>query len=167
MPDDVLDTLRIREYESLRQESSDARQSQQAVLSWSLAAFAVIFGGLLAGLENRVPAWIVVLVFALAIPGLAVGAAFAWAGELLRMERAGMYLRGIERSLWRVAPEQQRNHMIRGEDLLDPVHYPVAWENYIWSSGSTEVGRKHVLAYIGPAALYGSIILVSQTIAVV
>ena len=137
------------------------------VLSWSLAAFAVIFGGLLAGRPTGAAVWMVVLVFGFALPGLALGACFAWAGELLRMERAGHYLRGSERSLWNVSPDEMRHHRITESDLFDRDRFPLVWENFIWSGGSVEVGRKHVLAYVGPALLYVGVLTTSLLIVVI
>lgn len=98
----------LAEYQSLREESAHARQAQQSTLTWSLAVIGAVFAGGLVFVSTIVsptslaPAMAVnfyALVFGVALPGYAYFAAVTYVGELARMERAGAYLRGLEKDL--------------------------------------------------------------------
>jgi hypothetical protein len=145
----ALDFLKL-EYESLRQESAQARTAQQQILQWSLAAFAAIFaaGLVFAGAQKadvRVgfPGLVFIAVFGFALPGLVTGACWAWLGELIRMERVGCYLRGLERSVAAI-----------GADLPILSNGPLRWETYL-ALGAGGVGRrKQLIGYLGSLGLY-------------
>jgi hypothetical protein len=146
----ALDLLKL-EYESLRQESSQARAAQQQILQWSLAAFGAIFaaGLVLAGTQKTnvgegFAGLVFIAVFGFALPGLVTGACWAWLGELIRMERAGCYLRGLERSLASV-----------GANLpFISSSGPLRWETYLGLAVGGLGRRKQVIGYIGSLGLY-------------
>lgn len=141
----------LLEYQTLREESAQARNAQQAILQWSLGAFAVIFAGALAASASVTPDMerLHLAVFGFALPGLVVGSCLAWVGELIRMERVGFYIRGRERTFWQ-APEKK----VSVSSVRDRQAYPLLWENYI-ASGGTEAGqRKQWSGYMGAVLIY-------------
>jgi hypothetical protein len=143
------------EYVSLREESSQARQAQQSTISWSLAAFATIFAGGLVfvssffkdGANASVPVMVFyVLIFGVALPGFAFAACLAYMGELIRLERVGVYLRGLEKYL--------ANSTAPGSPLNGG---PLRWETYLRQK-SPEVaisrGKKRQIGNIGGIGVY-------------
>jgi hypothetical protein len=151
------------EYDSLRQESVQARTAQQQILQWSLAAFSAIFaaGLVLAGQANinvreGFGGLVFIVVFGFALPGLITGSCWSWLGELARMERVGYYLRGLEQHL---------SGLRTGSSLLPcgPLH----WETYLSTGISRKTGfgkRKQLLGYVGSLGLYFGSLCVSIAI---
>jgi len=93
-----LTDLLLAEYQTVRQEWLDARQAQQQALQWTLGAFAVIFAAALnAHLRGSEP--FLYLLAAVVISLGTVASQFIWFGEVTRMERASLFLRGREREL--------------------------------------------------------------------
>ena len=128
------------EYQSLREESSQARQAQQSTLTWSVAALGtVLAGGLVfvSGIfapgakSSMLSVLFYALVFGLALPGYAFFAALTYMGELGRMTRVGAYLQGLERFVatmispaplrWETGLNAKRGAKGRTSRLLSPV----------------------------------------------
>ncbi len=118
---------RIAEYNTVRAEWMSSRDAQQATLQWTFAALAILFAGIL---NSQVSAKHPTLFI-----GLSALAAFAatcsqavWFGEVVRMERAAHYLRGVEAGLkggtmmwerWRAYPVPERS-------ITKPFRFPKA-----------------------------------------
>lgn len=137
------------EYDSLRAESAQARLAQQQILQWSLAAIAAIFAASLifaGGGADRVEAGfsgtLFLVVYLGVLPGLVVTACWAWIGELVRMERVGYYLRGIEVEVCAGKYGQ-----------ADFRHGPLRWESYL-ALGQKRSTGKQLIGYLGAGALY-------------
>ncbi|WP_412162801.1 hypothetical protein [Curtobacterium flaccumfaciens] len=136
-PESALGTqLLLAEYETVRDESRQAREAQQATLNWSLAGLAALFGGGLvyatATLKSDHPhpvnAAIFFLIFGVVIPGFAIASIITYVGEISRMERAGRYLRGFEIALVR--------ERVAGRA-------PLLWERFL-ANGDAEHTRNDV-----------------------
>jgi hypothetical protein len=170
----LADQLLIAEYGSIREEVHRALEYAQGIVKWSIAAFGVIFAAGLVALEAAVPAAPVprgadalpidfaglcaLVVFSAFLPGLITAAAWTWLGELLRMERAGAYLRGLE-------------HQISLNPLMlsSLGSFPLRWETTLHtrSTQQDDPMRKQVIAYLGTAALFFGSILASLIFAVI
>ena len=160
--------LFLAEYASLRDESAHARQAQQAVLQWSLATSAVILGAAVAFFARGGPApptgavFVFLLVYGFGMPAFAAAAFMAWFGELLRMERVGVFLRGRERLTWDDAAlrEEIRESVSGGEAWRQAM----VWENWI-AFGTGGLGaRKQIVGYLGGVLLYVGLFVASELI---
>ena len=151
-----LSGLTLEEYKSLREESAQARQSQQTILQWSLGAFAVLFGAGLAfsRTDDPIDFSVFSIVYGLALPGFVFASALTWWGELIRMERAGHFLRGKEIATW---PSQVRGNA--GEDLVRS-EFP-SWEMFIAHLGSDVRSRKQLVGYVGALSIYAGALVFS------
>jgi hypothetical protein len=89
--------LFLAEFDSLRQESAQARTAQQSIFQWSMGVLAAVIVGALA-LDRQSSFGLQASVFGLGLPILVFGASLAWFGELYRMERAGYYVGRRERA---------------------------------------------------------------------
>lgn len=155
------------EYASLREESTAARAAQQAILQWTLAAVGTIFaaGLLLSGLQqsngrSRASSGFLGSLVLLIFLGLAFSAAlasFAWWGEVIRMERAGRYLRGLEKSL--AGRYLLVDYGLPGSQPFGT--WPLRWENYIARhSGQLSRGKQQI-GYFGALGLFTGVVLAS------
>lgn len=89
--------LRVAEYKSVREEWLTSRDAQQHTLQWTLAALAVLLAGILTSPARDQQPFVYVTV-AGAIAAIATASQAIWFGELMRMERAALFLRGLEAS---------------------------------------------------------------------
>lgn len=89
--------LRVAEYKSVREEWLSSRDAQQHTLQWTLGALAVLFAAVLTS-DARQQEPFVYVAIAGAISALAVASQAIWFGELMRMERAALFLRGLEKA---------------------------------------------------------------------
>jgi len=100
----------LEEYKTLRDESFHARTAHQAVLQWSLAAYAVIFAGGLTYLRgsnaDQLP--IALVIFGMGLPGFLLVSSMSWYGELRGMARAASYLRKKEMAFQRYVEAMHR-----------------------------------------------------------
>ncbi|MGR6320033.1 hypothetical protein Q2K19_25705 [Micromonospora soli] len=149
------------EYETVRAESAQARQAQQSILQWSLATIGVtLTAGILlinsmAALDpaqhrSRFLYAVFIFLYGLALPVGSWLSCLAWFGELIRMERAGRYLRGLEvvvhALLLKEAPEGHERSYLRA---------PLRWETYIASENMRGIGvAKQRVGYLGSLGLY-------------
>jgi hypothetical protein len=150
-------TLWVEEYRSIRSESEQARNAQQTILQWSLASFAAVIAGSLVMFQGSGKnalqfsgeiGTVLLFIFGLGLPGLGFFAYLVWWGELLRMERAGRYLRGLELVADRLA---------RGGSGRFPP--PLQWEHFLASSvyrsnDKTRSRAKHLVGYVGATGIY-------------
>lgn len=134
------------QYQSLREAILKTRDTQNTILGWNQA----IVGGLFvaafvsdAQLRDHIAAQ---FIFGLILPAVLLSGALAWSGELIRMSRAGMFLRAFERAVW-----------VRGEaDGRTESHY-FMWENFLWSPPDSfkKVGyHNQNTGYVGFAIFY-------------
>jgi hypothetical protein len=149
-------TLLAAEYASLRDESAQARQAQQSVLQWSLGAASVLLAGAVAFTSKESPASsataVFLLIYGFGMPAFAAAAFMAWFGELIRMERAGMFLRARERQLWPVrAPADPGSYVTEGDAWQHPI---MMWENWISFSKGGFGARKQIIGYLGGLIIY-------------
>jgi hypothetical protein len=169
------ENLFLEEYRSLREESRQALTAQQVSLQWSLAAIVVVFGAALAfggrslaGAPPQTPSvsshtFAFYLAFGFAVPGLIIGAAMTWMGELFKMERVGCYLRARENQLW-------VSDIGLDRASLDVLQRPLLWESYL--AGPNAKFRRpegtlgnSVVAFVGGAVIYGGGLMISLVLA--
>lgn len=143
----LAEQLVVAEYQSLRQESDQARNAQQTILNWSMGAYALLVAAGISVLDDggKLPVG-VSLLFALGVPGFITAAALIWIGESARMERVGFFLRRWEREHWQADAS---------EKLAGPV-----WENYLSFDPKKSFGKQWS-GYLGGALLYAGGLAVS------
>ena len=160
------------EYESIRAESAQARQAQQSIIQWSLATLGVALSvGILVvnamsstqirGEQERFLYVVFVVLFGVAFPAAAWLSCLAWFGELIRMERAGRYLRGLEVAI--------KGAIAETYPRCDEKSYlcaPLRWESYIaYRRVRSRVGiSKQRIGYLGNLGLYTGLVLVPLVI---
>jgi hypothetical protein len=131
---------RLAEYSSVRAEWMSSRDAQQQTLQWTLAALAVLFAGILSAEVYAKHPGLFVALSALVVLAATFSQAI-WFGEVIRMERAAHYLRGLEVSIT--------------EDL-DP---PLMWERWRAYPDDNDRGAfrfpKASPSILGGFALYG------------
>lgn len=147
---DLAKSLAIEEYKSLRAESSSAKNNQQTILQWSLAAAGIIVAGAIAVTRpaqgfNLSDSYTLVSITLCTVMPLLIGGAFGvWIGEVERMERVGRFLRERERATWPtscigpIGPESAKV-------------FPIMWENTIFDS-NTVGDREYGKNFFGAAA---------------
>lgn len=163
-PDDRQDRLRLflAEYESLRQESAQARDAQQSIMQWSIGAFAAV---LVAGLAlpdqgpGSTTMYARLALFGLGLPVLVFGASLAWFGELYRMERAGHYLRCREAGFRSAAPPGG----IAQKGVEDWIQFPLLWETLIHDKEDRKLKRNFDSGF----AVYLSVLIFSMGMALI
>lgn len=170
-PSPLANDLLVSEYQSLRVESAYARRDQIRTLQFSLAGIAAIVAatGLIPQPKTFADVVNIVLIYGLAIPLIALIASLVYIGEMFRMERAGYYLRGLEREVASFLTKKMRPHPslsrpYRSDDIL--LHRPLFWETFISSRWAKRtLGRKLRIPYLGGTGLYFSAITGSVTYA--
>lgn len=150
--EDVASGLAVAEYSSIRAESIQSFATSQSIIQWSLATYGVLFGAGLLAVNSEISAdlaptvsWMAALIYGVLLPGLVCAAAWSWIGEIRRMERAGAYVRGVERHL--------REETRQG---TSSVVGPLNWETFLAGpqrGGSS--GIKGWAPYLGTALLFG------------
>jgi hypothetical protein len=95
--------LRVAEYTSVRTEWLESRNAQQQTLQWTLAALAVLLAGVVSSNARTAQPYLYIALAGVAV-AIATFSQAIWFGEVMRMERAAMYLRGLEQALSRALP---------------------------------------------------------------
>jgi hypothetical protein len=146
-------SLAIMEYEKLRDESLQAIQAQQSTLQWSMASFGAIIGGtalLVAQKPTHLAPLVIFAIFGATIPAFILCCGMSWIGELFRMERIGVYLRGLELEIARALNKD--NHHRRGGVA---VTITPGWETFIAAPPQRMQGvTKQRIGYIGSIGIY-------------
>jgi hypothetical protein len=93
----LADRLRLAEYESVRQEWIASRDVQQHTLQWTFAASAILLAGILNS-DARSEEPFLYVALAAATAALSIFSQAVWFGEVVRMERAALFVRGLEAS---------------------------------------------------------------------
>jgi hypothetical protein len=126
-----------------------------SILGWNQALIVALFGAGLVIVASGTHAGVAELAFGLVLPVLLIGGALAWAGEMIRMERTGAFLRALERSTWS-----------RSADGSEVATSWFIWENFLWSPPD-RIGRagfhKQNSGYAG-VAMYFAAAYVGSTI---
>lgn len=151
-------SLVVAEYQSVRLESVQSFENAQSIIKWSLATYGVLFGaGLVAATRTTLPEFVPLIgyaslvIYSILLPGLVCVASWQWLGEITRMERVGVYLRGMERAI--------RNAVDSGEiDTFCGIASPLGWETFLSGSGKS---RKRILPYVGAAGMFAGAFLSS------
>lgn len=150
--EDVSSALTAAEYASVRAESLQSFATSQSIIQWSLATYGVLFGAGLLAASNQIAsdltsavAWMAALIYGILLPGLVSAAAWSWIGEIRRMERSGVYMRGVE-----------RRFRIETQTSSSSVVSPLNWESFLTGDvGSGAPGVKGFAPYLGTAMLFG------------
>lgn len=112
----LADQLRLAEYQSVRQEWLASRDVQQHTLQWTFAASAILLAGILNS-DARSEEPFLYVALAAATAALSIFAQAVWFGEVVRMERAALFVRGLEASFAQLDPA--------GSDRA-----PLTWETW-------------------------------------
>jgi len=91
--------FRSSEYGSVRTEWTSARDAQQSTLQWTLATLGVLLAGIATSDFGTHRPFLFIALGASVI-AIAMCSEAIWFGEVMRMERAACYLRGLEKALW-------------------------------------------------------------------
>jgi hypothetical protein len=147
----------VAEYNAVRNEIDNAIGGQQRILAWSVAGIGVLAAAVttLGGSGAVAHAAAVRFgVLGIALPALAIGACFAWLGELYRMNRAARYLRSVERTTW---PADRRDATRLQEAWVADT--PLLYNN--WLAFGQPLGSRVLMGYAGALLIYGSTVAVS------
>lgn len=143
------------EYQKLRDESMQAMQAQQSTLQWSIAAFGAIIAGTLVVIVqkgSRPTPTESFVALGIVIPAFVICCGMAWVGELFRMERIGVYLRGLETEMAKVVREVKQSDAGAGSN---PLTLTPMWELFIATPSRREMGiTKQRIGYIGSVGIY-------------
>ena len=91
-----------------------------------------------------------IILFGFAIPAASWLSFMAWFGELVRMERVGRYLRGLEVVLGNTVLKA-----LQDDDAYQYLVAPLRWETYIAQEGRHRLGAsKQRIGYLGCLGLY-------------
>ena len=123
--DDERGQYAARQYQSLRDEMAQARQSQQAILQWSQAVSATLFAAALVAGTGHSSHYVIAAQFVLGVilPAVLLGGALTWSGEMICLTRIGIFLRSFEKAAW-------------SEVVSDPAVARTSlfiWQNFAWS----------------------------------
>lgn len=150
--DDLAKTLLAQEHASLRDEILASYGYAQSIVKWTIATFAAVAAAGLIAVNNATGSglnlpltYMVFVIFGVGLPAIVWLYSYTWVGELMRAERAGSYLRGLEASVSR----------IRGlNDRLGV--QPLRWESFIWSNKEIQKSPwgKQTITYVGTAGVF-------------
>jgi len=144
----------LAEYGTVRDEWRDSRTAQQQTFAWTLAGVAVVIAATFnASVRSEQPflyvlAGVIVATYGLASFGI-------WFGEVSRMERAALYLRGLERDVGKL-------------DVRVGGREPLVFERFRASRPSSDspwVPKSSSLV-VGALCIYGALPLLGLTILV-
>jgi hypothetical protein len=146
--DDERREYAAKQYDSIRAACNQAREAHHSILTWSQAVSGTLFAAGLVAAASHSDRFTMAaqFVFGLVIPAIIIGSALAWAGEMIRMETIGLFLRAFERAVW---------NRDDGAGKIETSWF--VWENFIWSPPrvlrSYRFG-KQATAYAGVAVFY-------------
>ena len=104
----IMDPIEImlKEYETLRQESMNAMNNGNRILSFGLAAISAIFTSSIFAYTTGKYSLIPSLALILVIPAISIFILFMWLGEYERMQRAGKFLVKLESKINKEASKE-------------------------------------------------------------
>jgi hypothetical protein len=139
----LVSELRVAEYNSVRTEWLASRDAQQHTLQWTLAALAVLLAGTLSLHARAEQPFLYVALVAVEV-AIATFSQAIWFGEVMRMERAALYLRGLEGVARELTPEGEFPPLMWERWRGDPKNR----EKSLWIAKATPL-------IVGCFALYG------------
>lgn len=154
--------FRLAEYNTVRTEWLASRDAQQSTLQWTLAALSVLLAATV-GTSLRTGQPVVYIGLAGVIVAAATFSQAIWFGEVMRMERAALYLRGFELAL---------SDEFTDASSLPPLLWE-RWRGYVKKTHDPDSGpaplwvAKAAPSIIGSFALYGLISVAGLAILVV
>jgi hypothetical protein len=95
------------QYEVARVEANQTRHDQQSIINWNQAFAVALFAAGIIAIKELDDVRVPQLLFGFVLPAVLVGGTMAWAGEMIRMERTAVFLRALERSVWRSTPDDK------------------------------------------------------------
>ncbi len=152
---DAVTGLRAAEYTSVRTEWLASRDAQQHTLQWTLAALAILLAGILNS-DARTHQPFLYVALAGVVAAMATLSLAIWFGEVMRMERAALYLRGLEQA---VAAG------MRSDQSLPPLMWE-RWRAYVPKTGNPLWVAKAAPVIIASFFLYGLIALAALVLLV-
>lgn len=139
--------LLVAEYNALRAESLNAKQNQQTIFQWSLAAMGAVFAAL--AVLAASPGSILVG-YAFVVPLVATTGFMSWLGEVERMERAGRFIRNREQAV-----QRGTGTLVGDPDALRVV--PILWESVLFDDRyRREYGKNRIGSLAAILLYYGS-----------
>lgn len=154
--------FRLAEYNTVRTEWLASRDAQQSTLQWTLAALSVLLAATV-GTSLRAGQPVVYIGLAGVIVAASTFSQAIWFGEVMRMERAALYLRGFELAL---------SDQLTDASSLPPLLWE-RWRGYVKRHHDPDSGpaplwvAKAAPSIIGSFALYGLISVAGLAILVV
>ncbi|MGD2247152.1 MAG: hypothetical protein PVF58_02015 [Candidatus Methanofastidiosia archaeon] len=91
--------IMLEEYKTLRQESLNAMNNRNTILSFGVAAIGAVFTGSIIAYGTNNCSHILSYAFILVIPAISIFILFMWFGEYERMQRVGKFLARIEKRI--------------------------------------------------------------------
>ena len=85
-------TMRISEYESLRQESMNSINNRVQIMVFGMAAIGALVGGSLTIDDPAKSPYLIYSIFSIAIPLICIYIFFVWASEAMRSHRVGYFI---------------------------------------------------------------------------
>jgi hypothetical protein len=140
------------QYEVARVEANQTRHDQQSIINWNQAFAVALFAAGIIAIKELDDVRVPQLLFGFVLPAVLVGGTMAWAGEMIRMERTAVFLRALERSVWRSTPDDESKSAW------------FVWENFLWSPPQEfqKAGYgKQSAGYAGIAIFYAAIYIAS------
>ncbi len=150
--DELARALLVQEHSSMRAEILASYGYAQSIVRWTLATFAAIAGAGLVAINNATGATknsllidAILVIFGIGLPAIVWLYSYTWVGELLRAERAGSFLRALERDIARVGGLSERLGF-----------QPLRWESFIWANRQVKKSPwgKQVITYLGTAGVF-------------
>ncbi len=153
---DVRRSLLLEEYKAIRAKSAEARDNQQSIIQWSLAAVGVVTAGILAGSRSSGDGdtFRLAVAFGLCtvVPIILLAALAIWLSEVSRMLRAARYLRGREKAFGaESSPARETSHKF--------AELPIIWEGLL-ATEDTWRGKAD-LGFIAVVLMYGVLVVLS------
>jgi len=145
----------MQEYKAMREETVLALTAQQHILQWSMAGLSALLAGGLVYLNGyatdptAVHLTVSLIIFGVVIPGVAFCGNLAWWGEVFRMERSGIHVRGMEMYL-----SEHLRHSSPFEDEVPPLRFTMTI-----SFGSY---KKIKEGYLGALGIFVGVFTLSQ-----
>lgn len=143
--------LVVAEYNTIRAEVHHALEYAQGIVKWSIGIFGAVLAAALVAAHSagQVRGYsflgiAVLVLFGFALPGVMWAAAWTWLGELVRMERAGAYLREFELRVSKIPK------------ITSALGFtPLNWETRIFAERKSKGSmKKQIAAYLGTAVLF-------------
>lgn len=167
---EVRRSLLVEEYKAIRAKSAEARDNQQSIIQWSLAAVGLVTAGVLAGSrssgQDETFRLAVAFAFCTVVPLILLAALAIWLSEVSRMLRAARFLREREHAFgaasWSASPDE-RADAASGQREIELARrfaeLPIMWEGLLATEPSWR-GRAD-LGFVAVVLMYGALSVTS------